>query len=349
MSKLYSNPFVWGNPVSGNRYVSRATEEEQIRDCLEKDQQVILTGPRGAGKTSLVQKASRDQPGENLYLDLSFVVDGASLVYLLAKTIRQVVPALKEDPRLNAHPDVGLDISLEEIFHILRSYLKEAEQKIIIIWDEFQHIVKLKEDVLTELKRVMNGQGSIMNVIVSHREDLMEQAFLKKGERGLPRKCHLKIDTIDLVGFRSFLTRFFRRMGLNDFDLPDALLKFTGGQAYLTQRFAAAVASCWLEGTTTRLKDRALKKLLNEMDAEFSSRWDQFGVNEKRLLLGLAHGYSRPTELSFIDRFGLSATSTAHNTVLKLLREGWLTNRDEGYYVYDPLFLTWLKKRNDIS
>jgi hypothetical protein len=66
------------------------------------------------------------------------------------------------------------------------------------------------------------------------------------------------------------------------------------------------------------------------------------------LLLGLAAGYSRPTELGFIDRFGLSATSTAHNTVIKLVREGWLVNRDEGYHIYDPLFLAWLNKREDL-
>ena len=57
----------------------------------------------------------------------------------------------------------------------------------------------------------------------------------------------------------------------------------------------------------------------------------------------MADGHSRPTELGFIKKYKLSATSTAHNTTLKLLREGWLINRDEGYYIYDPLFLKWLQ------
>ena len=348
MSKLYSNPFIWGTPVSGNRYVSRSEEETQIVTCLEKEQRIILTGNRGTGKTSMVQRVLAKYPGESIYIDLSFVVDASSMVSLLAKHIRRSIPLFKEDARLRPNPDGTVSGSLSELFEILNTYIEEYEKKVVIVWDEFQHILKLKENLLTDIKKGINGKSALMTVLISHREDLMRDAFMKKGERALPKSCHVELGNIDAASFKTFLTNYFRRMGLNDFDLPDSVLKFTGGHAHLTQRFASAVAGCWLEGTTTRLKDRAMKRLLNEEDANFTALWDGFGVNEKRLLLGLAHGFSRPTELSFIDRFGLSATSTAHNTVLKLVREGWLVNRDEGYYIYDPLFLSWLKSRNDM-
>ena len=349
MSKLYSNPFFWGIPVSGNRYIPRPQAEEQVRTCIEKGRSIILTGKRGSGKTSLVQTVTSNFTGELLYLDLSFVVDRASLIRLLAETIRAVIPVLRDKPELKVAQDADSAAALTDIFQILRNDIKERDKKVLIIWDEFQHILKLKEDVLSDIKKGMNGRDSFMNALVSHREDLLLQAFMKKAESNSSKFCHVRLDRIDTTDFRSFLSRNFRRLGLNDFDLPDAVLQFTEGHAFLTQRFASSVASCWLEGTTTRLKDRALQRLLEEEDAAFSNHWDQFGVNEKRLLLGLAHGYSRPTELSFIDRFGLSATSTAHNTVQKLLREGWLVNRNEGYYIYDPLFRTWLKNRNNLG
>ena len=134
-------------------------------------------------------------------------------------------------------------------------------------------------------------------------------------------------------------------MGLTDFDLPDAIFKFTEGQPQLTQYLAHALAQLWLEGNTTRMLQRTLSKLLKEHNVLYTSMWDSFGLNEKRLMLGLAEGFSRPTELGFIRQFGLSATSTAHNTATKLVREGWLVNRDEGYHIYDPLLLQWLQSR----
>jgi len=349
MSKLYTNPFIWGKPVSGNTYISRTTLEQDIQSCLEKERKFILTGYRGTGKTSLVQKLLSKDQGDSIYLDLSFVVDGSSLIHLLSKMIRKSIPAFKDDSRLKLSAEGVIEISVGDLIQILNDHGKTEKKRVIIVWDEFQHVVKLKENTLREIKGGLKGCRHILSIFVSHREDLMIEAFKKKGDKVLPRSSHMNLENIDVSDFRSYLTRLFRRMGLTDFDLPDSVLKFTNGQAHLTQRLASVVASCWLEGNTTRLLDRSLKKLLNEEDANFSISWDQFGVNEKRLFLGLANGFSRPTELSFINRFGLSATSTAHNTVLKLLREGWLINRDEGYYIYDPLFLQWLMLRNDIS
>lgn len=348
MSKLYSNPFVWGKPVKGNRYIARPVEEEQIHTCIEKNQALILTGYRGSGKTSLMQAVAAKYHGVTMYLDLSFVVGMASLAELIKPQIKVAFPELKESSILKGGTS-GDEVEFITIMQLLFDHVKTREKKLLIVWDEFQHIIKLKEDVLGVLKKILPGRRGVTHVHISHRDDLMRTLFNTDREKFYTSSFSMHLENLNREAFRSYLTKNFRRMGLNDYDLADTVLNFTESQPYLTQKYAHAIARCWLEGTTTRLMDNARKKLMDEEDANFARRWDSFGVNEKRLTLGLANGFSRPTELVFIDQFGLSATSTAHNTVLKLLREGWLINRDEGYYIYDPLFLMWLKKRNNIS
>ncbi|MCF7807293.1 MAG: ATP-binding protein [Candidatus Marinimicrobia bacterium] len=348
MSKIYSNPFVWGVPVTGSRYLTRPVEEEQIHSCIEKKQPLVLTGYRGSGKTSMMQAVASKFHGVSMYLDLGFVVGEESTINLLKQQIKVTFPELKDDARLNSNT-TGEAEAFASVSQLLFDHIKDKDKKLMIIWDEFQHVIKLKEDVLGLIKKNIAGRRDVMHVFISHREDQMQQTFGVKGDRFFPKTQFLHLENLGREAIKSYLTKNFRQMGLTDFDLPESIINFTNCQPCLTQKFAHAIARCWLEGTTTRLMERASKKLLDEEDTSFARWWDGFGVNEKRLFLGLANGYSRPTELGFIDQFGLSATSTAHNTVLKLLREGWLVNRDEGYYIYDPLFLLWLKNRNNIT
>lgn len=348
MSKLYSNPFVWGIPVSGNHYVARPEDEKQIQSCIDTNQPVILTGHRGSGKTSLVQHVAGKSQSVSMYLDLSFVVGMASMVDLMKRQIKAELPELKESPILKADSQDSAE-AFAQILQLLFDRFRDKEKKLLIIWDEFHHILKLKEDVLGALKKHISGRRGLHHLLVSHRQDLMRQVFNSKGDRFFSNPHFMHLENLPRESFRSYLTRNFRRMGLNDFDLADSVLTFMECQPLLTQKYAHAIARCWLEGTTSSLMEKAGKKLMAEVDASFADRWDGFGVNEKRLILGLANGFSRPTELGFIEQFGLAATSTAHNTVLKLLKEGWLINRDDGYYIYDPLFLKWLKDRNSIS
>ncbi|MCF6238393.1 MAG: hypothetical protein L3J79_06230 [Candidatus Marinimicrobia bacterium] len=229
------------------------------------------------------------------------------------------------------------------------SKVKESDQKFILVWDEFQHVVKLKDHILEDLKVDLRDRRDITHVFVSHRQDILHDIFDDKLNPFFKSKAILVLNNIETKAFNRFLTQRFRRMGLSDFDLADTVLKFTEGHPQMTQKFAHALAELWLEGSSTRLMERTMKKMLENHETAFTTWWDSFRLNEKRLFLGLASGYSHPTELEFIKRFKLSATSTVHNTVLKLLREGWLINRDEGYHIYNPLFVKWLQQGKGLS
>lgn len=349
MSKMYANPFFWGEPVNENHYIPRPEEEQQILEAIENQQQLLITGNRGTGKTSLIKHVIQKSPAASIYLDLSFVVSRSDLCKYLLKQMKEDFPEVNHQDGLISLSNSEQELSLSSIFNFLYAYLKKRERKFAIIWDEFHHLIKLKDNVMSELKRELSKGQGITHIFISNRKDLLDTICSNKEERFF-QKCEVvQVERIERQAYKSFLTTRFRRMGLNDYDIADSILDFTECKAQLTQKLAHSLAQLWLEGTTTRLLERTISKMLREHNALFISQWDSFGVNEKRLMLGLASGFSRPTELSFISKFGLSATSTAHNTVIKLLKEGWLINHDEGYYIYDPIFLKWLKIKNGIA
>ncbi|NQV14724.1 AAA family ATPase [bacterium] len=349
MSKIYANPFFWGEPSRGAHYLQRTEEQEFIAAALEKQLHLIISGYRGTGKTSLLKYVLRRSPSASIYLDLSFVVSRADLANLLLEALENGFPEVKESGQTKLLRENDHDTTLSPVFDLWYKLVKQSNQKFTIAWDEFQHLVKLKDGIIGELRENLRDRRGITHVIVSHREDIMHEILDNNSNPFFSRHEHLVINNLDLIAFNRFLTQRFRRMGLSDFDLADSVLKFTNGQAQLTQKVAHSLAQLWLEGNTTRLLERTIIKMLKEHNVIFASDWDNFGLNEKRLLIGLSRGNSHPTELSFIREFGLSATSTAHNTVLKLLREGWLISRDEGYYIYDPLFLRWLQNGGGLS
>lgn len=336
MSKIYANPFNWGEPVKGNHYVQRSEEQTFILSRLENQTHLVLTGRRGTGKTSLLNFILDKGATPFIYLDLRFIVDRQGLFDLLLQGMKTSFPQAK----LNENPE---HISLAKIFNLWYDQVKGSNKKFILVWDEFQYLVKFKEDIVEELRLSLNGKRGITHLFVSYRDDIMHECFANTQKPFFSTLEFYELENLEQKSCTRYLSTQFRRLGLSDFDLPQAVYNMTGGQPLFTQRLAYTVAQIWLEGTTTRLLPRALSKLLKERNIFFTTMWDQFGLNEKRLFKGLASGYSRPTELGFIAKFGLSATSTAHNTVLKLVREGWVVNRDEGYHIYDPLFLSWLQ------
>ena len=349
MSKVYANPFCWGRSVTGSHYAARLPEQEQIINAIDKQIHLIITGQRGTGKTSLVKQVLNSTSSPSVYMDLSFVTSRDELINLLLDAFEKSFPeASKAKRTIPFRPENG-GVSLAPVVDLWYDTVKQSNRKFTFAWDEFHHLVKLKENVLAELKQNLQDRRRITHLIISHREDILKQIF---GNRQAPFFRHsqnLSIQHIEHKAFNRFLTQRFRRMGLSDFDLADAVLNFTEGHPQITQKFAHTLAQLWLEGSSTRLVERTVDKMLESHDTAFTVWWDNFGLNEKRLLLGLASGYSRPTELEFIKKFKLSATSTAHNTVLKLLREGWLVNRDEGYHIYNPLLLKWLQRGKGLS
>lgn len=348
MSKIYANPFNWGEPVSGSQYIQRPDELQHVLSILEKPSHLILSGYRGTGKTSFIKNLVEKASQPSVYLDLRFIVSREGLINLLLDALEQSFPIAKAEGRISPLRSAAHELELSSIFDVWFELVKKSNKKFITVWDEFQHLVKLKENVADELKEGLKHRRGFSHIFISHRSDVLHEVFNDKKNPIFNNQEFYELKNLEAKACSKFLSQRFRRMGLSDFDLPDAVYGYTKGQPQLTLKVAHALAQLWLEGTTTRLLARTIPKLLTEHNALFTAMWDGFGVNEKRLLLGLASGYSHPTELGFIKKFGLSATSTAHNTVSKLVREGWLANQDEGYYIYDPLFLNWLEKREGL-
>jgi len=348
MSKLYANPFSWGEPVTGGHYVQRPEDQTVILDSIEKQTYLLLTGKRGSGKTSLLNFVLDKYSTPSVHLDLRFIVSRHEFFELNLKALTTTFPMAKIDERLKSLSADTQNATLNNIFDLWYELVKDSNKKFVMVWDEFQHLDKFKNDIIEEFRQTLKGRRGITHIFVSHRKDILKSAFGSESKTFFKNQEFYELGNLNEKACSRYLSQRFRRMGLNDFDLPVALYKFTQGQPLLTQRLAYTLAQVWLEGTTTRLLQRSIAKLLKERNVLFTTLWDTFGLNEKRLLLGLASGYSRPTELGFIAKFGLAATSTAHNTVSKLVREGSLVNRDEGYHIYDPLFLSWLQKRESL-
>ena len=349
MSKIYANPFSWGEPVGGSHYVARPLEERKLQQALEKQVPFILSGLPGCGKTSFVLKVLHDIPIPSIYFDLTFLVCREDLVVMLLDALKAQFPLTSADPRitdLSARPD---EAELMPIMDVWYEQVQQSSKKLIMVWDGFHHLQKLKDGLLDELTFTMRDRRRISHVFISHREEFLRTTFDDHKDPIFYQREFLPLGSLDSKGAERYLASNFRRMGLSDVDLPAAILKISLGQAKLTQKMAHALAQLWLEGNTTRLLERTLSKMLMEHNGYYTASWSGFGLNDRRLILGLASGYSRPTELGFIRKFGLSATSTAHNTVMKLLHAGWVVALDEGYQLYDPLFQIWVRKKRGLD
>ena len=174
MSKMYANPFFWGEPVNENHYIPRPEEEQQILEAIENQQQLLITGNRGTGKTSLIKHVIQKSPAASIYLDLSFVVSISDLCKYLLKQMKEDFPEVNHQDGLISLSNSEQELSLSSIFNFLYAYLKKRERKFAIIWDEFHHLIKLKDNVMSELKRELSKGQGITHIFISNRKDLLD-------------------------------------------------------------------------------------------------------------------------------------------------------------------------------
>ena len=184
------NPFVYGRPVSPNRFIGHHQAIEFCRTRLvgQPSMSVAINGERRIGKTSLLhylrEYAANEQWGQHRCLFLDCGIFGAALtstifwqeiLHLLHSTLDQQSPLAKQISRLNNRPEV----SGRELRRLLACYNKlYPHQPILLLLDEFEVIFQNYtvdiQNLLMELRAIALDPQNKIVLIVATREMLSQ-------------------------------------------------------------------------------------------------------------------------------------------------------------------------------
>jgi hypothetical protein len=249
-----------------------------------------------------------------------------------------------------------------ETLHAQLIALRSVSDHLVVIFDEFQRLRHCPGEPLAIIRSALMSSGanhvsllftgSIRNALQMMLENSDQPIFGEAAEMQLP--------AISRVDFLEYLEFQFEATGKPaEENALSHLLDVTRAHPRSTQQLAW---ECWVntpagQPVTVETVIHAHDRLVHTIErSEFAAvlntlmNGDEGEVNEVRALQLLAdRGGDNVTSRPIATRYGFSSHSRVPTALERLQRRGLVDQREEVWYVVDPLFNEWLRRASPLA
>lgn len=370
------NPFRFGSPVAGDRFVGREKMVRQVIDAVRTGQNLVLFGERRQGKTSILLEAARRAETLHLWVDLNLVQDEADLIGRLRNGLHDLIRSSPMNVRLRDLLDrarFGIFGSLDAggMMALPLPYVKErtldtvqqffaavqtlhAQIPFLIIFDEFQGLLELKS--AGSLQGVMRGeiqrQQKIPYLFAGSMRHQMYEMFMNPANPFYNFAIPIEVGPLPETEFVPYLEQCFVSGGrATDVACLQQIYRLVAGNTGDVQKL------CYYLWNVTSAGDRidtaAIRRGIAEVcEAEhllYERSLSQLNASQTRVLVTLAlidgeAPYGRQAR-QLLGTEGQA--TTIQRALAKLVKENFIYQRpdEERYRFSSPFFRAWLLER----
>lgn len=362
---VMENPFRYGEPVVGKDFADRKKELEELKMEMLSGQNVIIYSPRRFGKSSLVYNAilSLEDQIIPLWVDCYGVLTKKELAEKIAsealkhlklqnllesakRLFKKVTPKIRLGDTLEVEFAFGEEeTAFEESLELPQRLADHLEKRVVVVFDEFQEVAELGEDVLKKMRSKFQWQRDVTFVFIGSRRSMMERIFRSAQSPFYNFGRHMVLGKIPKDEFREFILEKFKETGIEvEENIVNRVLELTGGHPYYTQKFCHRL---WYVGKLKgSLKmeyvEETFRELVKESEASYIEIWDSLPLSQRKVLLAIARGERDLYSAEFFIKYGFSSASSVQYSI-KALREKELIHRINGEFeISDPFLRHWL-------
>lgn len=359
-----TNPFQVTKPVAPSEVIDREVEAGQLVELANEGNNARLVAPRRYGKTSVVKRvqAQLDKQGWlTVYVDLLGIVSlddfGARieraysevLVGPVARWFAGVRRSLSPKLWLGGGPvpvsaevDLGARArdSLISRLALPATVSKKVEKRVHVAFDEFQELDTVTGQVDAIVRSEIQHHGDAASyVFAGSHVRMMEMMFSDRKRAFYGQTQPVTLRPLEDEPLAAYIGDRFESSGKEI--IPPTLATLLDLVRGHPQRAMAAAHSLW--DVTRRVADEerwevAYTKLMDDVDDELRTLWDQLAPAERRALVGVSTGAGP-------FRRGEAGTrgSVAARAVKKLADLGVITKTGRRWSVVDPLLAEWAR------
>lgn len=371
------NPFVTNGYAGPEYFCDRVEETNTIVSMLVNQNNLALISPRRIGKTDLIRHCFSQPEIQNNYYTFEVDIYATSslndFVNLFGKAVLDslrpkgrsvwegflnILSSIRAEIKfdINGEPSWGLGLNnitnpqatLEEIF----SYLQSADKPCLVAIDEFQQILKYPDgDKVEAALRTYIQRCSNTNFIFagSHRH-LMGAIFTSPSRPFYQSVTILNLHPIVLPKYLEFCKSKFTEAGKTLDDAVVELLysKFQSVTSYM-QKVMNILFMTTAKGETCTIDkvDTAIQMLLSLSSDTYETLLNQMPEKQRALFIAIAAEgkASAISSGSFVKKYRLVSSSSVISAAKGLLDKDFVTQENGTYYVYDLMFVLWLKQK----
>lgn len=361
------NPFKFGSIVEAPYFMNRVEETRKVKSILSSANHLIIISPRRYGKTSLINAAAKSLNRPYIILDLQLLTTQSDFASQLLKRIYRIYPAQKlKDlikyfriaPSITLNPiSNAIDISyktgtseaantaLEDVLNLIEK-LGTGKTKPIIIFDEFQEIKRIGDNLDRFLRSVIQHHKNINYVFLGSQESLIREIFEKKKSPFYHFGYLLPLEKIPSNEFLLYLTNNFRDLTEENNSISEKILEITKCHPYYTQQLAFTVWELlFKENKIKHPVAIAVDELMRHHDIDYERLWNTINRTDMKILIGMSISESSPLSEEFSKQHETGATSTVFSSLKRLLQNGFIVKSSLRYEIDDPFFKEWIRVR----
>lgn len=370
-------PFIFGHIAENQYFIGYKDETEALASSFIASKNTVLTIPRKCGKSSLLEKASR-QALESCaelricWISLTNVRDEHLFFTLLAQqTVKALSSSWEEAAALVKEYFAGIDVrmsmdtgrlsdmkltfdrrdtaSSREIFWKMPGILAGLKGvRLAVVADDFNNIINFKDhqafldEMFGEWKE---GKGVSYCLAGSHRTLMLEWFSTKAAaESGFGNV--LSPGNIDEAALMEFIMKEFSRTSKYiDEESARLLVRLSGSHPYYLQQISQIA---WLRTyvvCTCDIIKEAYEALLDQLDMVFSALTNTLTDQQICYVKAIVSGEKIISTADVLHRYGISSATSASRSKTALLQRDMIDIRDGAAMIQDPIYASWLKNR----
>ncbi|MFA4646456.1 ATP-binding protein [Pyrococcus kukulkanii] len=360
------NPFVFGEPVRGDKFINRKREVERLKAYILSGRNVILYSPRRFGKTSLILKAIEELRNDviPIFIDCYAITSREELAEEITRKVLKSYSSFSEAvKRLLANiqasvmikTEYGIDFevkfkkspeSWKDAIDLPQKLAEDRKKRVVVVFDEFQELSKF-EGLLKVLRSKLQLHDKVSYVFVGSKRHLMEWIFRSKESPFYNFAAHMVLKEIPKEDFKAYIMKAFEMGGIEiKEDVVDYILSLTKCHPYYTQRLCFEL---WYLGKTKgRVRkddvDEVLEDLVSDLENSFIVLWETLTPNQRKVLIMIAAGEKDLFSGETIRKYNLRSPSSVQSALKKLI-EKEIVSKNDTYKISDVFLEYWIRER----
>ncbi len=348
------NPFKFGSLVDTPYFTDRVRELDYIVQFLRSENHLILISPRRFGKSSLVKKAVAQTGRPYLWLNMQTILSREDFAEKLLKAVlaqyklekvKHYLRSFRIIPSVNINPvtdEVSVSftsstdsgrVALEDVMGLLEK-VSAPESKLIVVFDEFQNVLELDENIDKHLRAIMQEQRGINYIFMGSQESMMTDIFERVKSPFYHFGMLMRLSKIPHDDFKEYLAERLAVVTQDADGVAEEILVVTACHPYYTQELAFVVWNNLKNGREEDVIALSLADIIATHDLDYERLWLNFNKTDRYVMTLVAKDMN-PTQ----DR--RLPTSTTTSALLRLTRKGYIIRSDQ-YDIEDPFFKKWI-------
>ena len=356
------NPFKFGTLVDEPYFTDRKEELRKIVQFLNSENHLILISPRRYGKSSLIRKAVRQTNRPCVWVNMQQVVSREDFAAKLLKSIFKqykfekvkyylrnfrVMPSISMNPMtdemsVSFQPLVNANAVFEDSIELLEK-ISSPDNRLIVVFDEFQDVLEIDKHIDKELRALMQEQSGLNYIFLGSQESMMADIFERPKSPFYHFGMLMRLGKIPEDEFYDFIKSRLAPITDNAPEIAKGIISFTGNHPYYSQQLAFAIwDKITLSGTDSDIINKAVADIVQAHDLDYERLWLTFNKTDQ-LIMRIVCQDDNPVQSRQLP------TSTITSSVQRLMKKGYVIRESKDNYIMeDPFFKEWIKEQQNL-